>query len=78
MIVSRERCILNLENRNVKGGKFMNIGFGMCIVLVPGFALVGLLFGIFKERSARFVLGILFFKDVHFDTYKAFEKYLLK
>lgn len=111
----------------------MNIGFWMCIVLVPGFAFIGLLFGIFKERSARFVSGfntlsekeqtlydkayiardirnscfvwtaimiigafgslfltthlaivayivwgIVFFKDVHFDAHKAFEKYLLK
>lgn len=111
----------------------MNIGFWMCIVLVPGFLIIGLLFAIFKERAAKFVSGfnslspkeqamynkayiardirnscfiwttimlagavsaclwtpymaigsyvvwgILFFKDVHFDAHKAFEKYLLK
>lgn len=111
----------------------MNIGFWMCIVLVPSFGIIGLLFGIFKEKAARFVSGfntlsegekalydkayiardirnscfiwtaimlcgalgslfltqylaiaayiiwgILFFKDVHIDTNKAFEKYLLK
>lgn len=111
----------------------MNIGFFMCIILVPGFTVVGLLFAIFKEKSSNFVsrfntlpekeqalydkayiardiskscfiwtaimavgaLGsliltpcfaivayavwvVLFLKDIHFDTHKAFEKYLLK
>lgn len=110
----------------------MNIGFYMCIILVPCFAIIGLFFGIFKEKSTRFVsgfntlsekeqalydkryiakdtrnscflwtvimligalgslfftqyfailayiiFGVLFFKDVHFDTKKAFKKYLL-
>lgn len=35
----------------------MSIGFWFCIVLVPGFAVIGLLFGIFKEKSAKFVSG---------------------
>lgn len=111
----------------------MNIGFYACIVLVPLFLIMGLLFGIFKEKSAKFISGfnsltkeqqalydkekmakdmrnscliwagvlfiggicsyfitpyfaiiayiiwaILFFKDVHLDPEKAFEKYLLK
>lgn len=111
----------------------MNIGFMMCIILVPCFAITGLLFTVFKERSTKYVSGfntlsekeqalydkvyiardirnscfvwtaimfigalgslfltkyfailayivwgILFFKDIHFDTHKAFEKYLLK
>jgi hypothetical protein len=111
----------------------MNIGFYMCIILVPCFAIIGLMFGIFKEKSTRFVSGfntlsekeqvlydkryiakdtrnscflwssimligalgslfltpyfsivayiiwgILFFKDIHYDTRKAFEKYLIK
>ena len=111
----------------------MNIGFWMCIVLVPGFFIIGLLFGIFKDKAAKFVSGfnslsekeqelydkaaisrdirnscfiwtsvmligalvslfltpyfaiiayivwgILFFKDLHFDVHKAFDKYLIK
>lgn len=35
----------------------MNIGFGMCIILVPSFAIIGMLFAIFKEKSTRFVSG---------------------
>lgn len=35
----------------------MNIGCWLCIILVPGFFLVGLLFGTGKEKSARFVAG---------------------
>ena len=35
----------------------MNIGFWSCVVMVPVFALAGLLFGILKERAARFVSG---------------------
>lgn len=109
----------------------MNTGCWMCAILVPGFALIGLLFGILKERAAKFVAGfnmlpqneqnlynkagiakgirnscllwalimligaagcyflsgyfaiptylvwlILFFKDLHVDAHKAFEKYL--
>lgn len=111
----------------------MNVGFWLCGVLVILFAIIGVLFAIFKEKAAKFVSGlnslskeeqalynkayisrdtrnqcftwvvimligsvlsyfltsymsipafiiwlILFFKDVHFDTHKAFEKYLLK
>ena len=111
----------------------MNIGFWACIILVILFAIIGLIFAIFKEKAAKFVSGfnsfskeeqslynkahisrdiknqcftwagimligavlsyfltsymaipafivwfILFFKEVHFDTHKAFEKYLLK
>ena len=111
----------------------MNIGFGICGVLVIPFVIIGVLFAIFKEKAAKFVSGfnslpkeeqalydkahisrdiknqcftwagimligavlsyfltsymaipafivwfILFFKEVHFDTHKAFEKYLLK
>lgn len=40
----------------------MNIGFMACIVL-------GVLF---------LIVGILFFKSVHLDAEKAFEKYLIK
>lgn len=35
----------------------MNIGFCSCIILVPCFATIGLLFGILKEKSAKFVSG---------------------
>lgn len=111
----------------------MNLGFWFCMVLVPCFFMIGLIFAILKEKSEKFVSGfnslskeeqerydkayiarnirnscflwagimligaivsylftsylaivayivwgILFFKDVHFDTKKAFEKYLLK
>lgn len=109
----------------------MNVGFWMCIVLVPGFLLTGIVFALLKERGAKFVSGfntlsekeqelydkswivrdirnssfiwsaimlvgailsyfltgyiaaaayiiwgIWFFKDVHWDAYKAFKKYL--
>ena len=112
---------------------FMNVGFWLCGVLVIPFAIIGVLFAIFKEKAAKFVSGfnsfskeeqalydkarisrdirnqcftwtaimligtllsyflspymavpafiiwlVLFFKDVHFDNHKAFEKYLLK
>ena len=108
-----------------------NIGFWSCIILVPIFLVIGILFAVFKEKSVKYVSGfnslsadeqdrydkehivkdlrnscfiwsaimflggvcsilitpfasavayiiwiILFFKDVHFDTHKAFEKYL--
>lgn len=108
----------------------MNIGFWLCIVLVPGFVIIGLLFAICKGKAAKFVSGfnslsekeqdmydkdyiardvrnscfiwaiimftgailsyiftgymaiiayivwsVVFFKDVHFDVNKAFEKY---
>ncbi len=111
----------------------MNIGFWACIILVILFAIIGLIFAIFKEKAAKFVSGfnsfskeeqtlynkthfsrdirnqcfiwtiimlagallscvltpymaipsyivwlVLFFKEVHFDNHKAFEKYLLK
>ena len=39
----------------------MNIGFWLCVVLVIPFS----------------IIGVLFFKDVHFDTYKAFKNNLL-
>lgn len=111
----------------------MNIGFWLCGILVIPFAMIGVLFAIFKEKAAQFVSGfnslskeeqalydkayisrdvrnqcftwavimligavlsyfftpymaipafgiwlVLFFKNVHFDPHKAFEKYLLK
>jgi hypothetical protein len=111
----------------------MNMGFWMCGVLVIPFAIIGVLFAIFKEKATKFVSGfnslskeeqalynrayisrdtrnqcfvwatimligaalsyfltpymailafiiwlVLFFKEVHFDAHKAFEKYLLK
>ena len=111
----------------------MNVGFWLCVILVPCFFAVGLLFLIFKDKAAKFVSGfntlpekeqalydrasisrdirnacflwaaimlvgavgsllltpyfaiaaygvwgILFFRDIHFDAHKAFEKYLLK
>lgn len=51
----------------------MNIGFWTCIVLSPCFLIMGVLFAII----AYFVWGILFFKDVHLDSHKAFDKYLI-
>ena len=109
------------------------IGFLSCIVLDVPFAIIGILFAIFKEKVTKFVSGfnsfskeeqalynkaqfsydmrnqcfiwsaslftgaflsyfissyiaipsfiiwiLLFFKEVHFDNQKAFEKYLLK
>ena len=111
----------------------MNIGFWSCIILVIPFAVIGVLFAIFKEKAAKFVSGfnsfskeeqalynkahisrdirnqcfiwtaimlagallsyfltsymaiptyiiwlVLFFREVHLDNHKAFEKYLLK
>lgn len=111
----------------------MNIGAWMCGILVIPFLIIGVLFGIFKGKAAKFVSGfnslpkkeqelydkayisrdirnqcflwsaimaigtvlsyfitpymaivsyvswlIWFFKNVHFDNHKAFEKYLLK
>ena len=108
----------------------MNIGFWACIILVILFAIIGLIFAIFKEKAAKFVSGfnsfskeeqtlynkthisrdirnqcfiwtiimlagallscvltpymaipsyviwlVLFFKEVHFDNHKAYEKY---
>lgn len=35
----------------------MRLGFWMCIVLFFGFAVIGLMFGLFKEKSAKFVSG---------------------
>ena len=40
----------------------MNIGFWSCIVLVPCFGILGILFGVFKEKSARFVSGFMSFQ----------------
>ncbi|MBO5030633.1 MAG: hypothetical protein J6D08_01900 [Lachnospiraceae bacterium] len=60
----------------------MNIGFWCCIVLVPCFMLAGALVSYFITSYAALIAfivwGILFFKDVHIDAHKAFEKYLLK
>lgn len=111
----------------------MRLGFWMCISAGVGFAVIGLLFAIFKEKSAKLVSGfntiprqeqdlydkayiardmrnscflwtavmlagavgsqfvsgyfavaayivwiILFFRDVHLDARKAFEKYRYK
>lgn len=110
----------------------MNIGFLMCGIMVPCFAIISLVFAIGKEKSAILISGfnslpkqqrdqydqtkmaadmrnstalwalimligalasliwaylviaayvvwiVLFFKDVHFDVHKAFDKYLLK
>ncbi len=41
----------------------MNIGTYMCGVLVIPFAIVGLLFGIFKEKATKFVAGFNTFSD---------------
>ena len=41
----------------------MNIGAYMCGVLVIPFAIVGLLFGIFKEKATKFVAGFNSFPD---------------
>lgn len=35
----------------------MNVGFWLCIVLVPGFLLTGIVFAVLKERGAKFVSG---------------------
>lgn len=111
----------------------MNQGVWICIILVPGFLIFGILFAVFKEKSVKFVAGfnffseeeqkkydkayiardlrnsffiwsavmlagailsllitpysaiaayiiwgVLFFRDLHIDLHKAFEKYLLK
>lgn len=111
----------------------MNAGFWLCGVLVVPFAILGVLFAIFKEKATKFVSGfnsfskeeqalydkahisrdirnqcfiwtaimltgavlsyfisaymaipayiiwlVLFFKNVHIDNRKAFEKYLRK
>lgn len=42
---------MNVEN------SIVNIGFWCCFVLVPAFFILGLLFAVFKEKSARFVSG---------------------
>ena len=123
----------DIVNKVVREGMIMNIGFYFCIILVPCFAIMGLLFAVLKEKSAKIVSGfnalskeeqsmydkayiakdmrnacflwtaimligsllsyfltsyfaiaayivwgILFFKDVHIDAEKAFEKYLIK
>ena len=39
---------------------------------------VVLFFNTIYGYSAFIIWLVLFFKDVHFDTHKAFEKYLLK
>ena len=35
----------------------MNIGFWSCIVLAIPFAVLGVLFTVFKEKAAKFVSG---------------------
>lgn len=35
----------------------INLGFWSCVVLVPPFGILGLLFGIFKEKSVKFISG---------------------
>ena len=35
----------------------MNIGFWSCIILVIPFLIIGVLFAIFKEKTAKFVSG---------------------
>lgn len=111
----------------------MNAGFWTCIIFAISFLFIGILFAVFKEKTAIFISGFnslskeeqalydrayisrdmrnqcfiwtaimfigavlsycissymaifafivwltLFFKDVHFDAYQAFEKYLIK
>ena len=123
----------NCKIESLKENHMMNIGFWACGILVIPFAVIGVLFAIFKEKAAKFVSGFnslskeeqmlydkayisrdmrnqcflwsaimligsvlsyfvttyfaiptfivwlfLLFKEVHFDTHKAFEKYLLK
>ncbi|MCR4694165.1 MAG: DUF3784 domain-containing protein [Pseudobutyrivibrio sp.] len=41
----------------------MNIGVWMCGVLVLPFAIVGLLFGIFKEKATKFLAGFNSFSE---------------
>ena len=59
----------------------MNIGFWLCGVLVILFVIIGVLSYFLTPYMAipAFIIWlVLFFKEVHFDTHKAFEKYLLK
>lgn len=111
----------------------MNIGFWCCIALVPAFLVTGILFAVFKEKSAKYISGFnslpkkeqslydqaamakdmknsyllysvimllgavfsvilspylavaayiiwgyFFFREVHLDPHRAFEKYLIK
>ena len=35
----------------------MNIGFWSCFVLVPVFGVMGVVFGLLKEKSSKFVSG---------------------
>ena len=41
----------------------MNIGAWMCGVLVIPFAIVGLLFGIFKDKATKYVAGFNMFSE---------------
>lgn len=41
----------------------MNIGFWACIFLVPIFAIIGIVFAIFKEKSAKLVSGFNAFSE---------------
>lgn len=59
----------------------MNIGFWLCGVLVISFVIIGVLSHFltpYMAISAFIIWLVLFFKEVHFDTHKAFKKYLLK
>ncbi|SEK92474.1 protein of unknown function [Pseudobutyrivibrio ruminis] len=47
----------------------MNIGAWMCGVLVIPFAIVGVLFGIFKEKATNFVAGFNTFSEKEQDLY---------
>ena len=126
-------CYNYLDKSEVEEVYILNIGFWSCIVLAIPFAIIGVLFAIFKEKAVKFVSGfnsfskeeqtlydkahisrdirnqcfiwtaimlvgallscfltpymaiptyiiwlVLFFKEVHLDSHKAFEKYLLK
>ena len=45
------------KSKFVEEESIMNLGFGMCGVLVIPFAIMGVLFAIFKGKAAKFVLG---------------------
>ena len=47
----------------------MNIGAWMCGVLVIPFAIVGLLFGLLKEKATKFVAGFNSFSEKEQDLY---------
>ena len=49
----------------------MNIGFWICIVLDPCFLIMGLFFGILKEKAAKFVSG---FNSIPAKEQKLYDK----